>query len=563
VARKTDGGTQTVSGGLRDEVNHGRAIPGLLFLGWFPGAKGTCIRQTGGCAAVSSTRRESSRADGRGGRRTGSPTARAGTVLLCVGVLALLSVSLAQARAAGALVLAPDGHVFTRIEPQLVRDQLKGAETGQPAGHPARRSSGASAGNAGVRSELRQLYQDGAISSQAYRHYRQDFAAALGTESRLGGTRAVELEAVIQNLDAITSAGQLTPARLPALFLTLDRNRQWWSDGPVPAARQIVGFSGSELDWEYYPGQGIELQPLASFGKADWFFTHGRRYYARGQQLLAELIPLATRRAGGLTWEYYFNFDGGAPPWVSAMAQATALQALADGYKATADGHYVTVAQHALAVFRAAPPVGVAVATPRGVRFVQYSFAATRNEEIINAFLQTLIGLGDYAGVSGNGLAARLFAQGNAEAEYELPSYDTGAWSLYQPGVEDDLSYHELVTGFLEQLCAMTSNRIYCRTAARFQRYLKTPPALKLLTRRVRIGVPATIQFRVSKVSRVGITIIHGGRTLFLTSGDFTYGVHAFAIPALARAGSYTVKLDATDLAGNYIVDSFSLEARS
>src|SRR5205823_5984037 len=154
-------------------------------------------------------------------------------------------------------------------------------------------------------------------------------------------------------------------------------------------------------------------QPLASFGKADWFFTNGSRYYRRGQRLLADLIPLASKRAGGVTWEYYFNFDGGAPPWVSAMAQATALQALADGYKATADASYLKVAHRALAVFRVAPPIGVTVATRRGLRFVQYSFAATSGAEIINAFLQTLIGLGDYANVSGNRSAAHLFAKGN------------------------------------------------------------------------------------------------------------------------------------------------------
>ena len=50
--------------------------------------------------------------------------------------------------------------------------------------------------------------------------------------------------------------------------------------------------------WEYYPGQGIELQELGSFGKADGFYTGGPSYYGRLRQLLSELIPLAARRAG-------------------------------------------------------------------------------------------------------------------------------------------------------------------------------------------------------------------------------------------------------------------------
>src|SRR5438477_403727 len=83
---------------------------------------------------------------------------------------------------------------------------------------------------------------------------------------------------------------------------------------------------------------------------------------------------------------------------------------------------------------------------------------------------------------------------------------------------------------------------------ARFRRYLKTPPALRLLTQRLRLWVPGTIWFRVSKISRVGITVIRNGRTRFLTSADFGHGVHVFTVPAFAP-GRYAVRLDATDLA--------------
>ncbi len=116
------------------------------------------------------------------------------------------------------------------------------------------------------------------------------------------------------------------------------------------------------------------------------------------------------------------------------------------------------------------------------MRFVQYSFAPSRSAEIINAFLQTLIGLYDYAQESGDAQASTLFAAGNAEAESEVPHFDTGAWSLYQPGQEDDLSYHELVTGFLQQLCSRTAAPVYCTTAQHFQADLVTPPQLSLLT---------------------------------------------------------------------------------
>jgi hypothetical protein len=183
---------------------------------------------------------------------------------------------------------------------------------------------------------------------------------------------------------------------------------------------------------------------------------------------------------------------------------------------------------------------------------VQYTFDPGGGHEIINAFLQSLIGLDDFAQTSGSAQAAHLFAAGNAEAQAELPQFDTGAWSLYQPGLEDDLSYHELVTGFLHQLCTMTDARAYCATATRFEQYLKTPPALRLLTGQLKPHRPASVYFQVSKISRVGITVMRGAKTIYLTSATFPHGRHAFVIPALRAAGTYSVRLDATDLTKNY-----------
>ena len=179
-----------------------------------------------------------------------------------------------------------------------------------------------------VRSELARLHRAHAISTAVYRRYLGSFNAAVNAVKRLNGTRAVELKAVIGNLHSIAAAGMFTPSRLPALFLTLDRNRRWWTTGPLLSSGQRVEFAGSQLVWEYYPGQGIELQELGSWGQADWMYEAGPKYWRRLRNLVDELIPLAARRGGGLAWEYYFNFDGGTPPWTSAMSQGTAVQAL-------------------------------------------------------------------------------------------------------------------------------------------------------------------------------------------------------------------------------------------
>jgi len=420
-----------------------------------------------------------------------------------------------------------------------------------------------------VTSELARLYRTQQIDLADYRSYSASLSAALSTEKRLRGTRAVELEAVIENLHDIAAAGELTPSRLPALFLTLDDNRQWWTTGPIPFPGQLIEFTGSQLVWEYYPGQGIELQVLATFGRADGMYTAGSTQYPQLRELLSEMIPLAAQRGGGLTWEYYFHFDGGSPPWTSAMSQGTAVEALTRAALAFGQGSetaggpdppspapgsqpatgYLQLAHRALPIFTVAPPTGVSISAPAGARYVQYSFQP--GTDILNAFLQSLIGLYDYARVSGDPVAQRLFAAGNAEAEAEVPRFDTGAWSLYQPGVEDSLSYHELVTGFLQQLCSRTSAPVYCTTAQHFQTYLTTPPALALLTSSATAKRAFTVRFHLSKYSHVGIVIARGQSTVFLTSASFGYGVDSFAVPSLP-AGNYTVRLAATDLAGNF-----------
>ena len=231
------------------------------------------------------------------------------------------------------------------------------------------------------------------------------------------------------------------------------------------------------------------------------------------------------------------------------MSQATGIEALTRASQAFGDQTYLQLAHQALAVFNVAPPAGVRVATPLGARYVQYTF--TPGTDIINAFLQALIGLYDYAHASGDTEAQQLFAAGDAQAQAELPSFDSGAWSLYQPGVEDSLDYHQLVTGFLDQLCSRTSAPPYCTTAQHFHAYVTTPPALSILTQQVKARSPSVLRFRLSKDSHVGIVLLSGGQTLFLTSAQFGYGVGSFALPAL-RAGKYEIHLAATDLAGNF-----------
>ena len=298
---------------------------------------------------------------------------------------------------------------------------------------------------------LAALARSGELSAALASSDRASWIAARVAYKRLTGTRHAELGAVLDNLTAIAHAGLLTPSRVPELVLTLQRNTQWWSTGPMLAADQRVGFPGSGLVWEYYPGQGLEIQWLGSFGAANGLYD--TRSYTALQSLLNQALVLAAVRGGGIAWEYDFNFDGGTPPWVSAITEGTAVQAFGLTGAVLHNPAYLADAHQALGIFTVAPPTGIRSPTSAGARYLIYSFAP--HDFVINAFIQSLVGLFDFAS-TGDALAAQLFRAGNAQARLDLPGYNTGGWSLYDQYSDSTLSYHELLTGFLASLCART-----------------------------------------------------------------------------------------------------------
>jgi hypothetical protein len=327
------------------------------------------------------------------------------------------------------------------------------AATGDTTAVPALPQAGAAA-KAGLTfpQALAALSGHGELSAQAATADRATWFAARIAYKRLTGIRRTELGAVLDNLTKIAHSGALTPSRVPELALTLERNTQWWSTGPLLSTYQHVSFPGSGLVWEYYPGQGIEIQWLQTFGNANGL-ADAHNWPALAS-LLAESISLAALRADGIAWEYDFAFDGGAPPWVSAITEGTAVQALVRGASGLAEPVLMNDAHDALGVFMTPPPAGIRSPTKAGARYLIYSFSP--HEFVINAFIQSLVGLFDFAS-AGDQEAAGLFRAGDAQARLDLASYNTGYWSLYDQSSESDLSYHELLIGFLKDLCARTS----------------------------------------------------------------------------------------------------------
>jgi hypothetical protein len=416
-----------------------------------------------------------------------------------------------------------------------------------PAAHAAKRLT--------VAGELKRLTSEGKLTPEDAAAKRAVYDDAKAIERKLTGTRKVELGGVIRDLEGMAERGSFSePSRLPALFLTLQRNREYWASQPLLSSGARISFPGSELVFQLYPGHGLQIQWLGTFGKLNGYWSGGKRYDTRAEALLDEALPLATERAGGLAWEYLFPFDGQNPPWVSSLAQGTGLQAMARAAtRLQRQDDVFPIALRGLGIFETAPPAGVRVPVGNGAHYLQYS--GLPNLFILNGFVQSLVGLYDFAALTGDATARSLFDAGDLAARRQVPTFDTGAWSLYSRGsttYESDLGYHTLLRDFLTQLCKRTATVQYCSAEQHFTQYLTTPPVLSVLPRTLVAKKSGKLRFKLSKISRVSAEVTRGSTRVFTTTPRVLgRGTKTINWTAPKKTGAYTVTVIATDLNNN------------
>src|SRR3954454_4194875 len=461
-----------------------------------------------------------------------------------------------------------------------------------------------------VRKAVRKAYDRGDIDRETYSSYVDAYSAAKSAWHRLSGNRRYELGAVVTTVNQLAASGALTASRMAPVFLELERNTQWWtrtSSAPAPstggdnhvprkktacttagriAAGPRVKFKGDPLTLQYYPGSGLRLQPLANFGEANALYNACRGINTEPgtpceldklRALLDRLVATAARRGGFLAWEYYFPFGGGRPPWVSGIATGSALSALSRSAELFREqeqqpqptpaqptggstptyvapdpnphdsAYYLDVARRALPVYEHTAPTGIRLPTSHGNHYLIYSFS--RGLLVGNAFLESLIGLWDYAEASGDKTARALYTRGFREARHELPRFDTGAWSLYSlGGAESDLNYHRVIRDFAEGLCERTKESIYCSKAARFDKSLHQPARVSIVgPKTTRARKPTRISIRVDKISCLSIQILRGETAVYAPTWYFPRGVPSF-VWTPPKAGKYRIHVLARDL---------------
>jgi hypothetical protein len=404
-----------------------------------------------------------------------------------------------------------------------------------------------------VQSELKRLASTGQITVADRDARLASFNATKRAAKRLprGTTRKRELTGVIANVEQMARLKRLTGPRLVPLWLTLERNRAYWTTHTFGPGTRRMSFPGSELIWQYFPGQGLQFHPLANFARLNQLWAERDEAM---NTLMDELLALAVPRAGGIAWEYYFAFGGGRPPWVSGLAQGTGIQSMARTAKRMGrEEEIYPVLRTALGVFKTRTPEGVRVPTSDGAEYALYSFAP--NLHVINGFVQALVGLYDLGRIAGDADARALYVEGERVARRELPTFDTGAWSLYSRGSsehESDLSYHQLLRSFLRSMCDRTDDPVYCDTELRFAQYELEQPVVSLATATLRGGTLGKVKVRLSKISRVGLKFSRGGRVVSTKAAVVVgHGTPVLSWPVPRKAGAYDVTVTAVDLAGN------------
>jgi hypothetical protein len=422
---------------------------------------------------------------------------------------------------------------------------------------------------ASVRNTLTIAAKAGRLTAADRYRYRRSLRLAMGVSRTLDlpakARRRDELASQIVMLATLASRSKLTPDRMRPLFRQLDANRVWFAAGGPPKPLARVAVPGDPLVYAYYPGHGLQFQPLFNWTKVNgyWF----AKDYAGMQELIDELAPLAVPQRGGwVSWEYAFDYPGSRAPWLSGMAQGVAIQALARGWQATGNERDLALAQQALpGLGRRLASGGLLVESARGRWWPLY--AERPSLRVLNGDLQAVISLYDYAAITGDPQALAWAQDGARAAAAVLPKYDTGAWSRYHRSREADLGYHDLMTLQLRQLALKTGNPVFRTYADRFAAYRVTPPVISAATNRTEPAYPSVDGSpravvggggRLSKISHVTLVVTDAAGSTVAASRLGTHrrgllkvkwNAHVRRRPAVP--GAYQLWLTATDLAGN------------
>ena len=378
------------------------------------------------------------------------------------------------------------------------------------------------------------------------------------SRKRVSGARKVEMTGQLRNLNQMAARGSLTASRLVPLFLQLQRNREWWSHGPLLASGARVVLRGLRARLPVRPRRGAADPPAGQLRQAQRAVAvQGRRRphgAADGRAAAAggRAAPAASR--GSTTSTSAAARRRGC----RASRRAPALQSMARAATQGRAGRprLPRAAARASTIFQTRTPSGVRVPGRRrhALRAVLVR-ARAADPQRLHPVARRPVRL--RARSAADPEAQRLYDDRQRARAARRSRPTTPAPGRCTPAAptqhESDLNYHGSLRDFLDSLCDRTGSRVYCDTRRQLQprtsRRTRASGRHPLAARRASAG---TLRFRLSKISRVSLSLRRGGKVVYSYTGDArATGRAASRVTPPKKAREYDVRITATDLAGN------------
>ncbi len=225
-----------------------------------------------------------------------------------------------------------------------------------------------------------------------------------------------------------------------------------------PNTRLPIGTHTSQT----YLANGWDEHKRAFLTQASWLLTHESRL---------------SDDTGG--WPIPFDLhDYHAPgPWLSGLAQGSAISVLVRAYKLTKEAAFLHAAQRAIRTFELDILDG-GVNAPLGSSGLFFEEVAVYPAaHILNGHILALFGLYDYAILSGESRVETLIEQGVSALHTMLDAFDTGYWTRCDLLHKRLASWfrHSLHVTLLEALAAYTGCEHCVVLASRWARYQHRP----------------------------------------------------------------------------------------
>lgn len=247
---------------------------------------------------------------------------------------------------------------------------------------------------------------------------------------------------------------------LPAYFGSGTSQLTFWHDHPKVNERGFGGGLGEyyqdfseKADYsgpfdrigipllDYQGGIGKQYNPIAiaQYGLGNYSLYRRDKAEERRQKFLMVADWLVTNlevnAAGVPVWHHHFDWEYRTllkAPWYSALAQGQGISLLVRAFQETQEPRYLTAAHQAFqACTLGTHEGGVSYRDEAGNVWLE-EYLVDPPSHILNGFLWASWGVYDYALLTGQETAFRLFKEATQTLAVNLSRYDTGYWSLYE-----------------------------------------------------------------------------------------------------------------------------------